>query len=216
MRKLLIAVALLAAFAWSSTSYGVMPTRVLVYNGTIKASHSIFDVNDPAVLFSGSVKGYWAVRVIDSGSDEGYVIDSNAVLYDAKAKEYKVIPDSVSIDPCDPCGVVMFIFNPMDADGQMLFYAVGKGKLTKFSNDAAVAKDFVPTSLKGTGLIDRFDFFDPEETMSGSVMVSLTLDSARTRAANPYLYTVDDVINSVVTQLTSKGGWTNWPYNPAP
>jgi hypothetical protein len=216
MRKLPVAFVLLAVFAWSQVAYALPPsTRVLVYKGTIKASNSIFDVNDTSRLFSGSVKAYLAVRVADSGAYKGEVVDSNAVVYDTKDKYYKVIYNVVTIDPCDPCGVVMFSFNPTDEDGRMSFYAVGKGKLTKFSNDAAVAKDYVPMTLKGTGLLNNYDFHDPNYTCSGPITVTMTLDSARTKAANPNISTVDEIINDVVTGLTSKGGWREWPYNPA-
>jgi hypothetical protein len=216
MRKLPALCVLLAVFAWSATSYGRPSGHVLVYKGTIKASKSIFDVNDTNNLLSSSVKGYWAVDVADTGTDKGQVIDSNAVIYDTREKYYKVISDTISIDPFDPCGVVMLSFEMTDVDGEAWFDVVGKGKLTKFSNDAGVAKDFVPTSLKGTGLFLRYDIFDPAFTLSGPITVTMMLDSARTRAANPYINTVDDVINDIVTQLTSKGGWTPWPYYPAP
>jgi hypothetical protein len=216
MKKTLVLSVILAAFAWSATSYGRPASRILVYKGTIKASKSIFDVNDTANFLTGSIKGYWAVEVIDTGADEGQVLDSNAVVYDTQDKYYKVIYDAVSIDPCDPCNIVLFSFGPTDADGEFWFDAVGKGKLTKFSNDAGVAKDYVPMTLKGTGLFMRYDFFDPQFTCSGPITVTMTLDSARTRAANPYLSTVDEIINDIVTDLTSKGGWTAWPYIPGP
>jgi hypothetical protein len=215
MRKLLAAFVLLATFAWAQIAYAPPQTRVLVYKGTISASNSIFDVNDTSKSFSGSIKACWAVRVIAEGTSEGEVVDYNSVIYDTRDKYYKVIYDAVSIDPCDPCGVVMFRFTPADEDGRMQSYAVGKGKLTKFSNDAAVAKDYVPMTLKGTGLLSNYEFFDPNYTCSGSVTITMTLDSARTRAANPYLLTVDEIINSVVTDLTKKGGWREWPYIPA-
>jgi hypothetical protein len=215
MRKLSVVFAMLLVFVLSATSYAPPPTRVLVYRGTINASNSIFDVNDTSKLFSGSIKAYWAVRVIGEGAYKGELVDSNAVVYDTRDKYYKVIYDAVSIDPCDPCGIVMFNFNPTDAEGQMQFYAVGKGKPTKVSNDAAVAKDYVTMTLKGAGLLYNYDFLDPAYTCSGPITVSMTLDSARTRAANPYISTVDEIINDIVTGLTSKGGWTNYPYNPA-
>ncbi len=216
MRKASVIFAVLAMFAWSHTSYGRPATRVLAYKGTIKASKSIFDVNDTSRLLSQTIKAYWAVEVVDTGDEEGYVLESAAVIYDTKNKYLKVITDAVSIDPCDPCGVVMFNFYPSDAEGQMEFYAVGAGKLKKFSNDAAVAKDFVPMTLKGTGLLLNYDFFNPAYTYSGPFTVTMTLDSARTRAANPDLMTPDDVISDVITKLTIKGGWTEWLYTPAP
>jgi hypothetical protein len=215
MRKLPVIIVLLTVFVWSAISYGRPPTRVLVYKGTIKASKSIFDVNDVNNLLTGSIKAYWAIEVIDSGESEGQVIDSNAVVYDARDKYYKVIYDAVDIDPYDPCSVVMFNFNPTDAEGQMEFYAVGKGKLTKFSNDADVAKDFVPMTLKGTGLLYNYDYFEPVYTCSGPITVTMTLDSAKTRAANPYISSPGEIINAIVTNLTKNGGWTEWPYNPA-
>lgn len=216
MRKMLVAFALLMAFVRGSVTYGIDEVRVLVYKGTIQASNSIFDANNPTRLHSDSIKGCWAVAVYDLGVDKGSVADSNAVIYDTREKYYKVIPDAVTIDPCDPCDVVMLNFNPADADGQMKLYAVGEGKLTKFSNRAGVAKDFVPVTLKGTGLFYKFDVFDPNETYSGPVTVTLTLDAARTRAANPDIYTPNQIIKDVVSELTSKGGWVNWPYVPAP
>ena len=216
MKKLLVLSAMLAAFAFCATSYGVSTTRVLVYKGTIKTAKTIFDVNDTNNLLSGSIQGYWAVRVIDTGSSKGQVVDSNAVVYNAKDKNYKVIPDSVTINPYDPCRVVLLSFGVNDADGEAGFDVVGKGRLTKFTDDPATAKDFVPTSMKGTGLIANYDFFDPDYTDSGPVTASITLDSTLTRKANSDPNTVDGVINTVVAQLTRKGGWREWPYIPAP
>jgi hypothetical protein len=222
MRKPLAICVLLATLAWAQIAYAPPQTRVLVYKGTINASNSIFDVNDTSKSFSSSIKACWAVRVIAEGTSEGEVVDYNSVIYDTRDKYYKVIydavdafTDAVSIDPCDPCGVVMFRFTPTDEDGRMQSYVVGKGKLTKFSNNAAIAKDYVPMTLKGTGLLSNYEFFDPNYTCSGSVTIKMTLDSARTRAANPYLLTVDEIINSMVTDLTKKGVWREWPYIPA-
>jgi hypothetical protein len=214
MRKLMVTLALLTVFAYNSIVYAPPPTRVVVYKGTIKASNSIFDVNDPAKLYSGTVKGYWAMRVINEGTLKGAVVDSNAVLYDTKEKYYKVIPHAIIADPCDPCGVVMFNFMPTDAEGQISFYAVGTGRLAKLSNDTAVAKDYATMAPKGTGLLFNYDFFDPNYTFSGPISVTMTLDSALTRAANPDLFTVDDIINSIVDTITSRGEWTKWDYVP--
>jgi hypothetical protein len=216
MRRLLVLSAMLAAFAWCATSYGVTSTRVLVYKGTIKAAKTIFDVNDTNNLLSGSIQGYWAVRVIDTGVSKGFVVDSNAVVYNTKGKNYKVIPDSVSTDPYDPCHVVLLSFTAEDTEGELGFYVVGKGHLTKFTNNPGTAKDFVPTNMKGAGFISNYDFFDPNYADSGTATVSMILDSALTRKANSDANTVDGVINNVVSQLTHKGGWRNWPYIPAP
>jgi hypothetical protein len=216
MRRLLVLSALLAAFAWSSTSYGAPSIRTLVYKGTIKASKTIFDVNDTNNLISKSIQGYWMVTIVDTGTHEGLVYDSNSVVYDARNKYYKLIPECMSADPCDPCHIVLLSFEVTDAEGNASFDVVGKGKLTKYSNDTDATKDFAPTSLKGAGLVDNFDFFDPDETYSGPVTVSLTLDSGWTRYANSGSYFYGNIIHDITAELTRKGGWTNWPHIPAP
>jgi len=213
MKKSLIVCVLLLAFTCSTVCYGIDSVRTLVYRGTINASNSLFDVNNPVRLYSAAVKGYWAITVYDLGHDKGSVVDSNAVIYDPKHKYYKVMPGEITSDPCDPCGAVMFVFETGDADGYMEFFTVGAGKLIKYSNDSSVEKDFVPVALKGSGLLHNFDFFDPDYTYSGSVTVTLTLDLIRTRTANPDIYFPDDIINDLVAQLTKKGGWTQWPYH---
>jgi hypothetical protein len=210
MRKLLVLSAMLAAFAISSASFGAT-NRTLVFKGTIKASKTLFDVNDTNDLFSRTIKAYWAVQVSTDDLDKGSVLDSSAVLYDTRMKYYRVVPDCISIDPCDPCGVVMLSFNAADDDGQMSFYAVGEGRLLKYSNDGAVARDYTPKILKGTGTLLGFAVFDPTETVSGPITVKMTLDAALTKAANPDLYYPDDIINYIVTQWTSNGGWREWP-----
>ena len=188
--------------------------RILIYKGTIKASKTIFDVNDTNNLLSGSIQGYWMVDVLDSGDFKGAVLDSTAIVYDAKEKYYKVIPDSIDIDPYDPCKVVMLAFTATDPEGETSFDVVGKGKLTKYSDDPAAEKDFVPTSLKGAGGLHIYDFFDPAFTCSGPVTASLKLDSKWTRHVNANIgdyANVDAVADDIVTELTAKGGWTNWP-----
>jgi hypothetical protein len=215
MRKLVVLSALLAVFALAQTAYGLISVRTLVYKGTIKASKSIFDVNDTNNLTSGTIQGYWAVTIRTTGSNRGSVYDSNAVVYDAKNKFYKIIPDAMTIDPCDPCHVTLLNFEATDAEGQAWFDVVGKGKLTKYSNDPGDAKDYVATSLKGTGFINHYDFFDPNNTYSGPMTAALTLDSRWTIYANAGAYDFYETINDIVASLTSKGGWTKFPYNPA-
>jgi hypothetical protein len=209
--KRLHVLTILVVFSLSETILADIPNRTLVFKGTIKASKSIFDVNDTNRLFSQTIKAYWAVQVSTDSSNRGTVLDSNAVLYDTRMKYYRIIPDCITIDPCDPCGVIMLNFSATDSDGQISFYAVGKGRILKFSNDSAVAPDYTPKTLKGTGTILAFDVFNPSDTVSGPITVTMTLDSAMTRAANPDLYYPDDIINNVVTQLTSKGHWSIWP-----
>jgi hypothetical protein len=140
-------------------------------------------------------------------------MDSNAVLYSAKDKYYKVIPYAMRSDPCDPCHVVLLNFSAMDIDGGSAWFAViGKSKLTKYSNDTGAAKDFIPTGLKGGGLLTNFDFFNTDYAFTGPVTVSLTLDTKWTQYANTGSYNAANIINDIVAGLTSKGGWTNWPY----
>jgi hypothetical protein len=208
---------ILAVFVLNSASAIIPPNRTLVYKGTIKASNSIFDVNDPSRLFSQTIKAYWAVQ-INTEFETGSVFDSNAVFYDKRNKYYKVVPNCISIDPCDPCNVVMFRFLAVDHDGLMGFYAVGKGRVLKFSGDITVAPDYTPKTLKGTGTLLAFDVFDPNDTVSGPITVTMTLDSAKTRAANPDGYpdnnlSANQVINDIVSDLTEKGGWTKWPFD---
>jgi hypothetical protein len=205
-------------FCFNTICYG-MPayTRVVVYKGTIKARGSIFDVNDPTKLLSGTIKGYWAVREVNEGSYKGEIVDSNAVLYDSREKYYKVIPNSISTDPCDPCNIVMLSFSATDAEGSLSFYAVGKGKKAKFSNVSHATKDYVTMTLKGGGLMNNYDVFNPENTMSGPITVNLTMDTAMTRLANTEPYTVDQIINLIIDNvITARGGpWTQWDYIPA-
>jgi hypothetical protein len=203
---------ILAVFALGSVSEGITPNRTLVYKGTIKASNSLFDINDTSRLFSQTIKAYWAVQVSTYETSEGRVLDSNAVIYDTRNKYYKVLPDSVSFDPCDPCNVVMLYFSAFDAEGYMAFYAVGKGKVLKYSSDTAVEPNYTPQTLKGTGRMLKFDAFEPDLTVSGPITVTMTLDSARTKAANPYLLSANEAINEIIADLTEKGGWTNWPF----
>ncbi len=213
MKRLLVIAALLGAFAYNTISYGAPPpTRVVIYKGTIKGS--IFDMNDPTKLMSGTVKGYWAIREVNDGATKGDVVDSNAVLYDSRNKFYKVIQDAVTKDPCDPCKIVIFIFSPMDLEGRLSFYAVGKGKLAKLSNTSAT-KDYVTMTLKGTGLMYNYDVFDPEFTASGPITVKLTMDTALTRLANTEEFTVDQMIDLITAVITSRGGpWTKFDYAP--
>jgi hypothetical protein len=214
MKKLLALSVLLAMFVYSQTSFGM--GRILVFKGSIKAAKSIFDVNDTNTLVSGTVQCYWVVEVapyvivIPSSYDRGQVMDSSAVIYSTKDKYFKIIPDCIGINPYDPCKVVVYSFDASDDDGEVWFDVVGKGKLTKFiSNDTP--KDYVQTSLKGTGFIDGYDFFDPNDTYSGPVTISLTLDSKWTRNANDLQRNSDTTINDITGQLISKGGWTQWP-----
>ncbi len=208
MRKSLALLVILAAFAWSSTSYAIS-VRCLVYKGTIKASKSIFDVTDTDNLVSLKVRGYWAVIIIDTGPDKGKVVDSNAVIYDSQNKYYKIIPDAMSGDPCDPCHVVLYTFDTNDDIGELRFDVIGKGRLTKYSDEADAVKDFVPTRMKGTGLLTSFHFFD--EAYTGPITASLALDSRWTRYANMDSYAVSNIVNDIVTELTRKGEWTKKP-----
>jgi hypothetical protein len=216
MRKLLALFVILAAFAWSQTAYGM--ERVIVYKGTIKASKSIFDVNDTNNYVPLSLQGYWAINVTDINDElKGMLISSSSVIYNPKIKYYKVIPNNwnlgVSVDPYDPCRIAMLNFSTLDTEGSFSFYTTGKGRPTKCSDDPAVKKDYIVPIFKGTGRIGNYDFFDPNDTYSGTVSVLLKLDTVRTRHINANIgdyNDIDSVTNDIVTQLTSKGGWTEW------
>jgi hypothetical protein len=140
------------------------------------------------------------------------VISSSTVLYNPKTKYFKVIPNVIGMDPYDPCKITMLDFSAEDPEGDITLYATGKGKLTKYSNDPAVAKDYIVPSMKGTGFVSNYDLFDPADTYSGTVLVTMTLNAKWTRQSNPGVYSdIDEVTDDIVTQLTSTGGWTNWP-----
>jgi len=119
------------------------------------------------------------------------------------------------IDPCDPCRCELLEFYMGDDEGDTGFDVVGKGKLTKVYNDPSAAlKKYVPNSMNGGGWIWNYDVFDPRNTLLGAVTASMTLDSKLTQSANSDGVGVDVVINYIVTQLISKGGWINWVYVP--
>jgi hypothetical protein len=213
MKKYLVLPALLAMFVWSQSSYGM--ARILVYKGTIKASKSIVDVNDTNKLISETIKCYWVVSTYTTTFPKGSLQDSRCIIYNTKDKYYKVMPNSADLDPYDPCRVVAMSFNPSDPDGEMWFDVVGKGKLIRFPNDPNATRDYVPTTLKGTGFIDHYDFFDPTDTYSGPVTVTLVLDT-KLSVPNVSVLTAgsttpDDVVNNIVNRLTIAGGWFEWP-----
>jgi hypothetical protein len=221
MKKSLVLCVLLAAFAWTSTSYGM--GRVLVYKGTIKASNTVFDVNDTNNFAPLSVQGYWVVELIYTDVNEhtgvyddyyAFSGDSNAVIYDKKREWIKMIPESLGTDWYDSRHIGLFSFDASDADGSFAFDVTGKGKLIKDSNDPIIPKTYVPTTLKGAGLVTNFDFFTPFETYSGPVTVTLTLDTKLTLEANSNGYDVDETLNNIIDKLTAKGTWANWPYLP--
>jgi hypothetical protein len=212
MKKLLVLSVLLAAFAMAETSYGM--ARVLVYKGTIKASKLVFDVNDTNNFVPLSIQGYWVVGVAYFGS-EAFVFDSNAAIYDKKKEWLKIIPDSVTIDPCDPCRIEILSFSTSDAEGMFYFDATGKGKLIKDSNDPNTPKSYVATNMNGTGFISNYDFFTPFQTYSGPILVTLTLDPKLTLEANTNHYNANETLNNILDKLTAKGTWANWPYIPA-
>lgn len=69
--------------------------------------------------------------------------------------------------------------------------------------------------MTGTGFISNYDFFAPDQTYSGPILVTLTLDPKLTLQANSKNYDVDETLNNIVDALTAKGTWHNWPYIPA-
>jgi hypothetical protein len=216
MRKLLVLSALLAAFAWGQTAYGM--GRVIVYKGTIKASKSVFDVNDTNNFLSATIQAYWVINVLDAdGEFKGDLLSSSAVIYNPKTKWLKVMPATIEVielEPHDPCRIVLMNYDQEDNEGSFSFYATGKGKLTKFSDDSATAKDYVTTSFKGTGLVTNFDFFDTADTYSGTVAVSMTMDSRWTRQINANIDSyndVDEVMDDIVADIISSGSWWQWP-----
>jgi hypothetical protein len=215
MRKVLLFSILLAAFGWTQTVYGM--GRVIVYKGTIKASKSVFDVNDTNNFLSTTAQAYWVINVLDAvGEFKGDLIDSSTVIYNPKTKWLKVMPaaiNAITLSPHDPCRIVLLSYHQEDPEGSFSFYATGKGKLTKYSNDPNAAKDYVTTSFKGTGLVTNFDFFDTADTYSGTVSVSMKIDSGWTRYVNAGIDSyanVDNVMDEIVANIISSGGWWEW------
>jgi hypothetical protein len=211
MKKLLALSVVLAVFAMAETSYGM--GRILVYKGTIKASKMVFDVNDTNNFVPLSIQGYWVVGVAYTDSYAA-VYDSNVVIYDKKKEWLKIIPNSVTIDPCDPCRIEILSFSASDADGYVSFNVAGKGKLIKDSNSPTTPKSYIAASMTGTGFISNYDFFAPDQTYSGPILVTLTLDPKLTLQANSNNYSVDETLNNIVNTLP-RGTWHNWPYIPA-
>ncbi len=211
MKKILALSVVLAVFAMAETSYGM--GRILVYKGTIKASNMVFDVNDANNFVPLSIQGYWVARVSYFGPYAS-VTDSNSAIYDKKKEWIKIIPEAVTIDPCDPCRIEILSFSATDADGYFFFNVAGKGKLTKDSNDPTTPKSYIATSMNGTGFISNYDFFAPDQTYSGPILVTLTLDPKLTLEANSKNYDVNETLNNIVNTLP-RGTWHNWPYIPA-
>jgi hypothetical protein len=215
MKKLLALSVVLAVFALAQTSYGGGSGYVVVYKGTIKASKTIVDVNDTNSILSNTVNGYWAMTIIPDGT----VFDSNAVIYDAKKKYYKITQDASSfVPPVDPCHVKILAFGLGD-EGILELVAVGKCSLTKVYDDPNIAlRKYVPRKLNGGGFIGSYALFDPAQTYSGSMTISLVFDPKLTIQANsPPYYTADTIIDDVIVpELISKdpSGWTSWPGSP--
>jgi len=219
MRKLLVLSALLAAFAWGQTAYGM--GRIIVYKGTIKASKSIIDVNDTNNFLSTTIQGYWVINDLNSPGDQynGMLFSSSVVIYNPKTKYYKVMPSTIELGPYDPCKIVMLSYSSTDEDGSMSFNMTGKGKLTKYTSIRSTAKDYIVPAFTGTGVITNYDFLDTADTYSGSATISLKMDAAYTQYFNGRVgsySSIGDIMNEIVADLTGGGGWTQWPYNPAP
>jgi hypothetical protein len=211
MKKLLALSVVLAVLALAQTSYGGGSAFVVVYKGTIKASKTIVAVNDTNSVLSSTIKGYWALAI----TPDGTVFESNGVIYDAKKKYYKKTQDaSAFIPPVDPCNVRILAFSP-GGEGILELLAVGKCSLTKVYADSALAKKYIPKNLNGGGFLGSYAFFDPDETYTGAMTISMIFDSKLTlQASSPPYYTVDSIIDDVIVpNLIAKdsSGWTNWP-----
>jgi hypothetical protein len=218
MKKTFIVLAAIAILGVCMPSYGAINSGhyVLVYNVSMKASKTLFDVNDTNSLLSGSVAGFLALDINEPNRE---VIDSNAVFYIAKEKKYKVIPNSATINPHDPCRAELLSFATADHEGEFYIDVVGKGKAIKIyePNNAdanTLVKEFVPATMKGSSTFYRFDIVVPDSTESGTGAASLALDSKNTSKFNSDGNDVDEAINAIVTDLTKKdpSGWTREPF----
>jgi hypothetical protein len=219
MRKLLVLSALLAAFAWGQAAYGM--GRIIVYKGTIKASKSIVDVNDTNSFTSTTLQGYWVINEANAPGDRdnGILLSGSVVIYNPKTKYYKIMPDTIALEPHDPCKIIVLSFASTDPEGSMSFNMTGKGKLTKYTSIRTTAKDYIVPAFTGTGVITNYDFLDTADTYSGAATISLKMDAAYTQYFNGRFDSysdIGDVMDEIVSDLTGGGGWTQWPYNPAP
>jgi hypothetical protein len=213
----------LAVLGVCMPSYGAINTGhyVLVYKVSMKAAKTLFDVNDINSLKSESVAGYLAV---DINGPDSETIDSNAVFYNAKNKEYRVIPDGVAgggvgMGPHDPCKAVLLYFSATDSDGSIYMDMVGIGKATQiYTTDKADAntlvKKYVPATFKGASTLYGFDVIAPDSTETGTMTTVITLDAAKTKIYNSAGNNVDEIINAIITDLTKKdpNGWTKYPF----
>ena len=220
MRNLLAVLIVLAVLGVCMPSYGAINSGhyILVYKMSLKASKTLFDVNDTNSLLSGSVAGFLALDINEPNRE---VIDSNAVFYIAKEKAYKVIPGGVAINPHDPCKAELLSLAVADPEGEFYIDAAGKGKAVKIyepnrADANTLVKVYVPVAMKGSSTLYSFDVVLPGATESGTGVASLILDSKKTSKYNSGGNTVDEAINDIITNLIKKdpNAWTKEPFIP--
>lgn len=214
MKKLSFVLAIAAAFAWYSTTQAgeIAPTRSFVYKGTIKASKTLFDVNDTNNLHSETIKGYCVMTSsLLPPPWLGFVSGSSSVIYDSRNKCYKTIHYEIQTDLYDPCHVVLYHFETADDDGEFWFDVVGKGRPDPGSGPFTT---FTPVTLKGTGFVRNFKFFNPDIAYTGPVTVTLTLSPKWMRyhgdTGNSEGIAEGMLINAIKDEMKSRG-WTEWP-----
>jgi hypothetical protein len=186
-----------------------LATRTLVYKGTIKASKTIFNVSDTNNLLSASVKGYWVMTYSYGGTFISPFYSSRSVMYDARAKCYKKVYYEIQTEIYDPCHVVLYHFDATDVNGRLTFDVVGKGKKERGKYPVAV---YTPVTLKGTGFVENFRFFDSDVTYTGPVTVTMTLCRKlmdyQGEPDNSEGYAGDAIYNAIIDDMAGKG-WTD-------
>lgn len=84
--------------------------------------------------------------------------------------------------------------------------------------DSSLPRKYVPKTLNGGGFLGSYALFDPAQTYSGAMTISMIFDPKLTIQANsPPYYNNDTIIDDVIVpSLTAKdpGGWTSWPGRP--
>lgn len=207
---LFVSAALLAFLVFGSASYAFFTyPKVLVYKGTIKASKSLIDVNDTNNLVTNTTKILYVTQISES-NDHFIILDHNAVIYDTRAKYYKLLSSGSGQLIDNSHGAVMCLLSSSSSNGNMIAFFSGKGKLTKYSNDPNAPKAYIPPAFNGSGWMIDYDIFDPNYKYEGTVSVSLKLDAAATRKASADANTPLEVVNDQISKFESQGGWTRW------
>ena len=210
--KTMAALVIVTAFLMSpiiaaSQAESFLATRTLVYKGTIKASKTIFNVDDTNNLLSASINGYWVMTYSYAGRYISPFYGSRSVMYDARAKCYKKVYYEIQTDLYDPCHVVLYHFDATDVNGRLSFDVVGKG-----TRDDRRYPVYTPVTLKGTGFVENFRFFNSNTAYTGPVTVTMTLcRKLMEYSGEPHNSEGDvsnEIYNAILEDMDGRG-WTD-------